>query len=245
MMAHGAILALSKIPTVKNWQLLSSTLLPGAHVAAIALTGTPYHRMTVNLEDAGFEIRDQLFWVCETTIPIALARKPLSESTVAGNVLEYGTGAINVDGCRIATNDSLGGGAQLSKQSTKPEGWDRPWRHDDEAQLRHAERINANVVKAESLGRFPANVIFTLETRETLDKQSGISKSTGGQNGNKNGIGLSGIYGQFEGQIKAGDPGFGDIGGASRFFKCCDTQPELFAYLKLLITPPDGIILEG
>src|SRR6185312_6899295 len=37
--------------------------------------------------------------------PICLARKPLSEKTVAANVLRWGTGAINVDGCRVATAD--------------------------------------------------------------------------------------------------------------------------------------------
>jgi site-specific DNA-methyltransferase (adenine-specific) len=35
--------------------------------------------------------------------PITVARKPLGEKTVAANVLEHGTGAINVDGCRIGT----------------------------------------------------------------------------------------------------------------------------------------------
>jgi len=42
--------------------------------------------------------------------PIVLARKPLS-GTVADNVLEHGTGAINVDGCRVETADGLNGGA--------------------------------------------------------------------------------------------------------------------------------------
>src|SRR4029077_13732367 len=43
--------------------------------------------------------------------PICLARKPLSEKTVAANVLRWGTGAINVDGCRIETAENLNGGA--------------------------------------------------------------------------------------------------------------------------------------
>lgn len=36
--------------------------------------------------------------------PICLARKPLSEKTVATNVLRWGTGALNIDGCRIESN---------------------------------------------------------------------------------------------------------------------------------------------
>src|SRR5690606_36781505 len=39
--------------------------------------------------------------------PIILARKPLSEATVAENVLKWGTGALNIDGCRIPTNEVI------------------------------------------------------------------------------------------------------------------------------------------
>src|SRR5204862_7453889 len=73
--------------------------------------------------------------------PICVARKPLV-GTVARNVLAHGTGALNIDGCRIATDgEKLGGGAELDEQSNKPEGWDRPWRNDPEAQAAHAARI--------------------------------------------------------------------------------------------------------
>jgi site-specific DNA-methyltransferase (adenine-specific) len=34
-----------------------------------------------------------------------MARKPLSEKTVAENVLKWGTGAINIDGCRVETDE--------------------------------------------------------------------------------------------------------------------------------------------
>ena len=67
--------------------------------------------------------------------PIALARKPLSEKTVAANVLRWGTGVINVDGCRTPTNDKLGGGAENPATDAvyKAGGWDRPWMHDEAA----------------------------------------------------------------------------------------------------------------
>jgi hypothetical protein len=53
----------------------------------------------------------------------------------------------------------------------------------------------------------------------TLDEQSGVSKSTGGRIGNKDGFGGGlGIVG-FTKKHEKGDPGFGDTGGASRFFK--------------------------
>ena len=87
--------------------------------------------------------------------PITMARKPLI-GTVAANVLEHGTGAINVDGCRVESNgDKLGGG----RVSTDTEGWDRPWKHDPNAVAACRERGEAAVAKAESQGRWPANLI--------------------------------------------------------------------------------------
>jgi hypothetical protein len=87
--------------------------------------------------------------------PITVARKPLI-GTVAANVLEYGTGGINVDGCRVESNgDKLGGG----RVSTDTEGWDRPWKHDPNAVAACRERGEAAVAKAESQGRWPANLI--------------------------------------------------------------------------------------
>jgi site-specific DNA-methyltransferase (adenine-specific) len=87
--------------------------------------------------------------------PITVARKPLA-GTVAANVLEHGTGALNVDGCRVESNgDKLGGG----RVSTDTEGWDRPWKHDPNAVAACRERGEAAVAKAESQGRWPANLI--------------------------------------------------------------------------------------
>src|SRR5690606_17489118 len=63
--------------------------------------------------------------------PIILARKPLSEATVAENVLKWGTGALNIDGCRIGENagwcyphgrggKGWGGRESLSRNLTVP-----------------------------------------------------------------------------------------------------------------------------
>jgi DNA modification methylase len=91
--------------------------------------------------------------------PIVMARKPL-EKTVCANVEKYGTGAINVDGCRIATTDKLGGGKTSgSCKSSSNDGWNRPFM-DDEAHMELVkERERAKVAKAEELGRFPANCV--------------------------------------------------------------------------------------
>jgi site-specific DNA-methyltransferase (adenine-specific) len=96
----------------------------------VAFSGTrTYHRMAVAIEDAGFEIREMLSYIFGSGFPkshsmrdigrpelgtalkpahepICLARKPLSESSVAGNVLRWGTGALNIDGCRIEGAES-------------------------------------------------------------------------------------------------------------------------------------------
>ncbi len=103
-----AIFKLSAVPSVQECQLILTQLLPGAHLAVFAVNGIPYYRMAVNLEDAGFEIRDQIVWVGDPHVQIALARKPLEESTVATNVLKYGTGGINVDTGRIGTEQLAG-----------------------------------------------------------------------------------------------------------------------------------------
>jgi hypothetical protein len=109
------------VPSVEVWAECLRVLKPGGHLLAFAGTRTQ-HRMAVRIEDAGFEIRDMIAWVYGSGFPkshnlkdewqgwgtalkpalepITVARKPLA-GTVASNVLEHGTGALNVDGCRV------------------------------------------------------------------------------------------------------------------------------------------------
>jgi site-specific DNA-methyltransferase (adenine-specific) len=123
------------VPSVSIWKECFRVLKPGGHILSFSSART-YHRMAINIEDAGFEIRDQIMWVYGSGFPkshnvgkkvseyegwgtalkpahepIVLARKPLEKKTVADNVLEYGTGAINIDATRIPTEDNLNGGA--------------------------------------------------------------------------------------------------------------------------------------
>ena len=147
--------------------------------------------------------------------PIVVARKPLIGS-VASNVLKHGTGALNVDGCRVETM----GGENFHRPVNHTglhEGWDRPWRHDPDA-LAH-ERIKRDTAeqKAASLGRWPANVILDEDAGAMLDEQSGISRSAGGRVGNAGGGAVENVPTAAH---HKGDPGFGDTGGASRFFYC-------------------------
>jgi site-specific DNA-methyltransferase (adenine-specific) len=133
--------------------------------------------------------------------PIVLARKPLI-GTVAANVATHGTGAINVDGCRV-------------------EGGERS--------LRTSDRRNGNQVYGDglqgsraigetSLGRWPANVILDSDAAALLDAQSGERKAGGKVTGRQQSrTGQSGIYGHYE--AKENSPYY-DTGGASRFFYC-------------------------
>lgn len=117
------------VPGVTVWEQCFSVLKPGGHLLAFFGTRT-YHRGVAAIEDAGFEIRDQLAWVYGSGFPkshnldgdwkgwgtalkpawepIVLARKPLV-GTVAENVRQHGTGALNVDGCRVLCGEETGG----------------------------------------------------------------------------------------------------------------------------------------
>ncbi|MFW7538101.1 DNA-methyltransferase [Klebsiella pneumoniae] len=119
------------VPTVDQWRECLRVLKPGGHLLAFGGSRT-YHRLVVNAEDAGFEIRDQILWIYGSGFPkshnldgdfdgwgtalkpahepIVMARKPFKQ-TVSANMNEHGTGAINIDACRIPTDEALNGGA--------------------------------------------------------------------------------------------------------------------------------------
>ncbi len=118
---------------VELWTQVLRVLKPGGHLLAFSGTRT-YHRMGCAIEDAGFDVRDQIGWAYGSGFPkshnaghgwgsalkpawepIVLARKQLI-GTIAENVAEYGTGAINIDGCRVDTADNLSGGAYTGSQ---------------------------------------------------------------------------------------------------------------------------------
>lgn len=137
--------------------------------------------------------------------PIVLARKPISEKTIVDNILKWGVGAINIDESRI------------------------PFLNGDQTSIAGKEHIrgknqvttlgqNQVASTQNDKGRWPANIILdnSEEVSTMLDTQSGISKSQGGRIGKKEqtGVGIQVVAGIYE----KGNPGFNDIGGASRFF---------------------------
>ena len=102
----------------ETWELALKLLKPGGYILAFSASRN-YHRMAVAIEDAGFEIRDQMMWLYGSGFPkslnlgngwgtalkpahepIVMARKSL-EGTNKQNMEKYGVGGINIDGCRI------------------------------------------------------------------------------------------------------------------------------------------------
>jgi site-specific DNA-methyltransferase (adenine-specific) len=165
--------------------------------------------------------------------PIVVARKPLI-GTVADNVQQFGTGALNIDGCRIGTDEVRVQGSQGSTGATNMGG------------AREGGKVY-------DTGRWPANVILDQSQAVELDRQSGVT--TAGAAGKK---GSSGFAGGYDGEY---DVPYGDTGGASRFFYTAKASSaerpnvdgvahptvkplELMQYLVRLVTPPGGTVLE-
>ncbi len=230
---------------VELWAECLRVLKPGGHLLAFAATRT-YHRMTCAIEDAGFEIRDMVPWhygsgfpksknldgewegwgtaLKPATEPICMARKPLI-GTVAENVEAYGTGAINIDGCRVHADDAIGGeytvkrfapGASVVK--------DGNWKQDVEF---------CGEMKA---GRWPANVIHdgSPEVLEAFPDAPGQMADVSYQDGARK---TQNVYGAMNrghepsrdrtytdngGTNFAMNPGARrlDTGSAARFFYC-------------------------
>jgi hypothetical protein len=175
--------------------------------------------------------------------PIVVARKPLI-GTVAENVLTHGTGALNIDGCRIAATDSFGGGAKATSgfvNGYENDGWQA----------------------GNTAGRWPANVILDESQAAELDKQSGHLHGSG--NKSDTGTGADNDYNatsyavSYQGRANRDYGSTG--GGASRFFYVAKASKKerpnvngiahptvkpmaLMRYLVRLVTPPGGTVLE-
>jgi DNA modification methylase len=295
------------VPSQQIWEECMRVLKPGGHLLSFAGSRT-YHRMAVRIEDAGFEIRDQIMWVYGSGFPkslnlgkavdklqgnerevvgtkglhkytpkgmnhtvnyrsqdfdkaneltkgtsdwegwgtalkpahepIVMARKPLSEKTVGNNVLEWGTGGINIDGCRVGV------------EPTDPNHRHNPSMGNKGKNSIFGVGGHSGNLQVE--GRFPANIIFDEEAGKLLDEQTGVLSNAGSPK--KTDSSKTSIFG-------AGLPGkiYSDIGGASRFFYCPKTSKsdrsegnnhptvkptDLMAYLIRLVTPKGGVVLD-
>lgn len=174
-----------------------------------------------------------------------LVRKPLSEKTVAKNVLKWGTGALNIDGCRVETQDNLNGGAYSSQGDRHPSSFLLGTTGRDFKQPQ---------------GRFPSHLILDEEAGAQLDMMSGNLKGgtcKGGSTRKSKGDEAGALLGKSSGVRE--DMGSGDSGGASRFFYCAKVSAsergegnkhptvkaqKLMRYLVRMITPPGGTVLD-
>ena len=334
----------------QEWNLQWATeclrvLKPGGWLLAFSGSRT-YHRLACAVEEAGFEVRDQMLWIYSTGFPksmnvgkaidkaagaerevvgqqrgnanrkgyktdgktqsggafaegefnvtapatpeaaqwagwgtalkpahepIVMARKPLI-GTVAANVLEHGTGALNIDGCRVGSEERTYALTMTAGNFEATGGG-----------------LNRKSGESTVQGRWPANVIHDgSDEVVALFPQTGISRGGNSQQINSG----TGRYNWNTGTDKATpdgvDPGYGDSGSAARFFYCakpsktekdhgCDDLPisrpddrtetgmgsfadkgvlpgrnshptvkpvALMRYLCRLVTPPGGIVLD-
>lgn len=225
------------VPSVEIWEECLRVLKPGGHLLAFAGTRTQ-HRMAVRIEDAGFEIRDMLAWIYGSGFPksrnigndvegmdgwgtalkpalepVTVARKPLI-GTVAANVLEFGTGAINIDACRIGVAD-----AAYARNCSGDRGHGGTRSIED----RGTTDIRTGGGSAAS-GRWPANLIHdgSPEVVAMFPTEAGARAPVKGTEPTANGfsgpVKYSGMRERVAGTFHA------DAGSAARFFYCAKTS---------------------
>jgi site-specific DNA-methyltransferase (adenine-specific) len=261
------------VPSVLIWQAIYRSLKPGGYLIAFSGTRT-YHRMAVNIEDAGFQIRDMISWVYGSGFPkslnvgkavdqlqgnkrevigkrltgsamasrslgrgnsdagsgqneveeskgvsewegwgtalkpafepIIIARKPLSEKTIAQNVIKHHTGAINIDASRISLNGE-----------TPPSGSAKLFFKGNQFTT---DKIYGTETETNSLGRFPSNFIHdgSPEVIELFPSKAGafapVKKGSSAKTRN--------IYNKYNDNGDDGLSFYNDSGSAARFFYC-------------------------
>ena len=314
----------------ETWRLAWELLKPGGHLLAFSASRT-YHRMTVAIEDAGFEIRDQMMWlygsgfpkshnigknvdktlgnvgkvvgekklwganasggrgnqnknnyqsteigavkyeeireVCNewegwgTALkpahePIAVGRKPISESTVAKNVLKHGTGGINIDASRVETNNNLNGGTYSGEKRGKDES--SQWQNEDRKSGKGSGFTHGCGEFKQPTGRFPANIMHdgSEEVVKLFPETAPSPEIT--KNKNSNAPQTNNTYGQYSDKGRVIN-GHNDKGSASRYFYCPKVSKkergennkhptvkpqELMKYLIRMVTPKGGTVLD-
>lgn len=306
-------------------------LKPGGHLLAFGGTRT-YHRLASGIEDAGFEVRDQIGWAygqgmpkshnigkavdkalggerqvvgrkggryaspkqdfrggkfhaasgvgtgmfdaitapatAEAALwegwgtalkpawePICLARKSL-DGTVAANALRWGTGGLNIDACRILTDEDLGGGAYAAAGGRAVLPGATEGGRGGTGMLRPGSTAGTEFVQPE--GRWPANLAHD-GSPEVLGAFPSAPGQQGAVLGTEASSAFSGhVYGTT-GRTPYGPPRAGKGGSAARFFYCAKaTKAErgagndhptvkplaLMDWLVRMVTPPGGVVLD-
>ena len=170
--------------------------------------------------------------------PITVARKPLA-GTVAENVLQHGTGGLNVDGCRVGID--CWDFEQMSGRSGK-----RTSPH-------LLQGMPATSWEPTSAGRWPANLIH-----DGSEEVVGLVPETAPAKAAQRGAGINGATFKAP-EYESTERGHDDAGGtAARFFYCAKADASerrqskhptikpvaLMRYLVRLVTPPGGLVLD-
>lgn len=206
-------------------------LKPGGYFISFA-SPRLYHRMACAVEDAGFEIRDQIFWVFASGFPksynimhdgvklgsalkpahepILVARKPLLKN-INTNFTTHGTGLMRIDECRVAgtpwkfgTQTDIKGGNY---------GTNRP----SEGNI-----FNKNVTGGDK-GRWPANLIHDGSEEVVAMFPDSLGQIAPAKNDGSDGT--NNVYGKLNNVTTSPEPR-GDSGSAARFFQACEYDGE-------------------
>ena len=231
---------------VATWAEALRVLKPGGHLLAFGGTRT-YHRMATAIEDAGFELRDQIAWIYGSGFPkshnldgehagwgtalkpaiepIAVARKPLA-GMVAANMAAHGVGALNIDACRVPHDDQLRAGSgtiPCRHDPAVPRG-----REGEASAARRYRDVGGTNIAAlpgprggDALGRWPANVIHdgSDEVVALFPAQAGACAPASGPS--HEGFNKSGSMSGHRNGMHGRKPAFHkDAGSAARFFYC-------------------------
>lgn len=212
------------VPSTDIWQECLRVLKPGGHLLAFAGTRTQ-HRMACRIEDAGFEIRDMIAWVYGSGFPkshnlkddwqgwgtalkpalepITMARKPLI-GTVAENVLEHGTGALNIDKSRVGTDDTRAPSYRMTSKGKPGGGYGNDM-----------DYTRSGLVAGSACGRWPANFIH--DGSDEVVRLFPQSSVTGKRTESSRSATVTGtIWGTDNHQSVE----YIDSGSAARFFYC-------------------------
>lgn len=248
---------------VSTWTKVFRVLKPGAFIVAFSSSRT-FGRMSVAIEDAGFINHPLTGWIFGQGFPkahrvhapgwegfrygtqatkpalepIYIGQKPFSEKTGTANVLRWGTGALNIDGCRVA-------GESTKRANHGGTGDPAQWRTGN----------GGDFTSGSDIGRWPANVMTdgSPEVFAAFPDSDGQQFAVGPQHGSRETVNCYGDYGP-----RPDTPPRGDTGSAARFFwaskagandrlgsKHPTVKPvDLIQELTRLYTPPGGTILD-
>lgn len=218
------------------WVEVMRVLRPGGHVLAFGGTRT-YHRLAVAIEDAGFEIRDQIGWLYGSGFPkshnmdgdwegwgtalkpawepIVVARKAI-DGTNAANLAKWGVGALNIDGCRVEF------AGEADQASAKP-GGKMTAKVGALAGGTQNDNDRTEFVSDNTKGRWPANVIHdgSDEVLEAFPNAPGAVAPVRGTEGSSK---TANVFGEYA--VRTASDRRDGGGSAARFFYCAKASKK-------------------